>query len=115
MKRFFLAIGITFLLLAGYLAITSVIVVLSGYDRNTLAFVQTPVRLPQTVFYHFSPPTAEDYQLTFTKRKAILTGLSFVLNIFLYLMPVYFILGLISKFRKSKPAPTNEPPPPPSF
>ena len=115
MKRILLSILIGVVFVVVYMMVVSVISILNEKNVSLLPYLNFPVRLPQVIFYYFSPPTAEDYQMeTFTNRKLFLTFASFIINSLLYSILTYFFLAFISRFKKSKPLQT-EPPPPPSF
>lgn len=115
MKRILLALLISFFFVAAYLTVLAVMFVMNNYDVRTINYFHSPLRLPQATYFYFFPPTLQDYQPDASTRKMILGASFFAINILLYSIPVYFIMFLISKFRKPKPMPTDEPPPPPSF
>lgn len=115
MKRILLAFAISFILVFAYLLVVSVIFVLAGRDTQIVPYLDVPLRLTKIIYYYFFPPTADDYQLTVTWRKAGLSLLFFITNILIYSIPIYFLLRLIGK-RKRKPVPQiDTPPAPPRF
>ena len=114
MKRILLAFAISFVLVVAYMIVVSVIFVAYGQDAQLVPYLDVPVRLPKIVYFYFKPPTAADYQINSARQ--VVLGLSFVvINIFLYSIPVYFLLRLIGKRRKTETQKINTPPAPPSF
>jgi hypothetical protein len=114
MKRVLLSILTGFALVSVYLGFVALIYVYSD-DREIFfeSYIAAPLRLPPTVFYYFSPPPAEDYTPEMTTGTALIGFLFCLANILLYSIPVYFLLTLVSGFRKPKPPPEHTPPPPP--
>lgn len=125
MKRFLLSIGISFVLIVGYLVVGTAIVVISSNDPNKLdpqaiAMVDVPFRLPKYVYYYFFPPTLEDFSTDPSDlgfKKAIISVVFFGINLLIYSLPVYVLLSLISRLRRrSAGLRVNAGPPgPPTF
>jgi hypothetical protein len=122
MKKVLLSLAISFGLLVVYLIVSDVILILLSPDINHLDLklaweVGLPVSLPKVVYYHFFPPTAEDYTQQIGVRRALISLMLMVANVFIYAVPAYLILLIVSKRRKSEGlSPTIDvPPPPPSY
>jgi hypothetical protein len=121
MKKVLLSLGISTLLLIVYAVISAIILValspdMQHYNMRVVYYVDIPLRLPKYVYYYFFPPTAQDYSQVMTIKRGALAVAFFAANIFIYTLPVYFALLLISKNRKPKPEhQINTPPPPEVF
>ena len=120
MKRFLLALAISFGLIVVYGVTASVIVLLASHNHDQLNAaaiyqVDIPLRLPKIVYFYFFPPSAQDYSTrlsSYTPQKAGLAIAFSVVNIFIYAIPVYVALTIISRLRK--PASSSAQPPSPS-
>jgi hypothetical protein len=113
-KRLFLTIAISTALVAVYMIVVSVIYIAAGQNTALVPYLDVPVRLPKIVYFYFYPPTAADYQINSARQ--IILGLTFlVINIFLYSIPVYFVLRLIGKRRTVNLKRIDMPPAPPLF
>lgn len=119
MKRIFLAIGIGFALVFGYLAVSSVVVLMMSkdpahLDMDLVSMVDIPMRLPKYVYYYFYPPTAEDYSAHFNMRRTFAAVLIFASNVLLYSIPPYLVILATARTRKPNTE-LLEVPPPPAF
>jgi hypothetical protein len=125
MKRILLSVLISFVLLIGYLVVSVVVVLGFSNDSNSLsssaiAKVDVPLRLPKYLYYHFFPPSAEDFSTDPSRldpKRAVVAVGFFVTNILLYSIPVYFLIGMIERKWKGRIDLTRktEPPDPPIF
>lgn len=115
MKRILLSVAVSFCLVAAYMLISSIIFILSGEPVGLVPYLDLPVRLPKAVFFHLSPPTAEDFSPGLNERRIFLAVFFYLANVLLYSIPVYILIRIISRRRRGVgPAPA-QPPPPPTF
>jgi hypothetical protein len=118
MKKVLLSLGISTLLVIVYAVVSTIILIALSpdaqhYNMRVVSYVDIPLRLPKYVYYYFFPPTAEDYSQVMTIKRGVIAVGFFVANVFIYAVPVYFALFLISKNRKPKPEHQIDTPPPP--
>jgi len=113
MKRYLLAVLISFILLFIYMAVMTYLYVLNNQNGRWLTNFAYPIALPKVIYYYFWQPTAEDFQIE-SSRTQFLSAIFFTSNVLLYSLPVYALITLFSKLRKSK-TPSTEPPSPPTF
>lgn len=123
-KKLLISFALGFGFVFVYLIFSSVVMlVLTNGLQDTQAvyrvtYIDLPLRLPKIVFYYLFPPTAEDYALTLSTKKALVSGLIFATNILIYWAIAFVCLTLWNRFSRPKPAPTQSvlsPPPPPIF
>jgi hypothetical protein len=115
MKRILLSIAIGFGLVTAYMMFSSITFVLSGGNIELVSYLDLPVRLPKTVFFYLSPPTAEDFSPALTQRRIFLTTFFYLANGLLYSIAAYILIRLVSRRRRRFALSPTEPPPPPTF
>ena len=113
MKRVLLSIGIGFVLVVGY-GVLAFVLYTRGFvplGRNTLSGpLMLPLILSRLVF---DWTAIRNFQLSHPVAASLF---SVFVNVIIYSIPVYFILGLIKRIkRKPSPVATDPPPPPPEF
>jgi hypothetical protein len=116
MKRIVLSIAIATGFLIAYLIIAAVVALVFHMDRNVVATVDIPTRLPKVLYYYFYPPSKEDFDMTMTSKKWVLGFLFLVSNLAIYSLPVYGLLVFLGvPKRKATSELIDVPPSPPEF
>jgi hypothetical protein len=120
MKKILLSIGLSTILLIGYLMASTVVVValserIDNLNREAVALVDVPLRLPKLVYYYIVPPTAEDYSMQIGPKRAVLAGVFYVANTILYAVPIYFMIRVFTGYRELGTPEQTPPPPPPDL
>lgn len=113
MKRILLPLAIGFGLVTAYMMFSSITFILAGERRELVSYVDLPVRLPKSVFFYMSPPTAEDFSPVINRRKILLTVSFYLANVLLYSILAYTLVRLSSRRRTIFESARAEPPPPP--
>ena len=108
------ALAAGFVVVMGY-AITIALII--GFSRKfwLIWYLGVPLSLPKTVYFHFYPPTAEDFSIRLTPRRIIFTFAAYAVNVLLYSIPFYILFSFIARRRGKVPAIQPAPPLPPSF
>jgi len=114
MKRILLALAAGLLVVVGYTLTVALIVVLTR-KFWLIWYLGMPMSLPKTVFFHFFPPTADDFSYRLTEKRIVFTIVAYGINVLLYSIPFYILFTIIARLRRRMPVTQPAPPMPPSF
>jgi len=119
MKRVLLSLATSFGLVVLYLMISEIVLLTLSpdFDHLNISLARKlgyPLGLPNYAYYHFFPPTAEDFTQHISARRGLIALMLFIVNLLIYATPVYLISLLISRYRRPKSLlPSSDIPPPP--
>lgn len=109
MKRFALSLLISFVLLSAYFLGVGLLLAFVFLDSEAVASAAViPLQLPVIVADHLLPTDYDPgYMTTVTVGS--------VANVFIYAVPIYFLLTLIARIKTASPPRATAPPSPPNF
>lgn len=103
MKKILTALLLSFIFVLIYTFFSVVVIsILAGNPMmNEPSVMQIPLNLPYFVFYNFAPDSWQDIFYSNPLGSVLLKVILFFCNVFLYSVPIYFGIKLISILTKS--------------